>query len=106
MSSIRNQYAYYKQWWNLQKQPALSAELAPLPKLDQAWLIGILNDPLLKERWQNASTQTDLLHFPSQSKAINPGDQRALFYLVLASKAQRILEIGTHIGHTFTKSTE
>ncbi len=48
--------------------------------------------------WNSAIRKLTLCHIPDGSGGVNPGDRRALFYLICAFKPRSILEIGTHIG--------
>ena len=53
-----------------------------------------------REQAWNAALQriTDIYGRNTAMGGVNPGDRRALFYLVHALKPQNLLEIGTHIG--------
>lgn len=48
--------------------------------------------------WGRMSRQFDKLAITERAGGVNPGDRRALFFLVMALKPRRVLEVGTHIG--------
>lgn len=52
----------------------------------------------LNEEWGKVNQAVNKLRLPEFTFGVNPGDQRALFYLAKAVNAGSILEIGTHIG--------
>lgn len=48
--------------------------------------------------WERAQRETSLFDIPYGSGGVNPGDGRAIFYLISALKPRSVLEIGTHVG--------
>lgn len=56
------------------------------------------NDQELNNLWNLVKQDIESLKLPEMTGGVNPGDQRALFYLISALKPQKVLEIGTHIG--------
>jgi predicted O-methyltransferase YrrM len=56
----------------------------------------LLHAPLEAE-WLCARDQLDH-HFGETPATVNPGDRRALYYLVRGFRAARVLEVGTHVG--------
>jgi predicted O-methyltransferase YrrM len=49
--------------------------------------------------WQDALPQLSRFEVPDGiTSGVNPGDRRAVFYLVMRFRPQKLLEIGTHIG--------
>jgi predicted O-methyltransferase YrrM len=59
------------------------------------------NEDLLKE-WDKVEQTLTSLAIPDETGGVNPGDRRALYYLVKYLKPLRVLEIGTHIGASTT----
>ncbi len=58
-----------------------------------------LNDQDIAEAWQKDSPPiTNIYGDDDRYGGVNPGDRRALYYLVMALQPQNILEVGTHIG--------
>jgi len=56
------------------------------PQIDRAWSS---YEPILAELCQIEDLKTG---------GVNPGDRRALFYLISGLRAKRVLEIGTNVG--------
>lgn len=52
----------------------------------------------LAGEWTQLGQMLDSIRFGSRSGAVNPGDQRALYYLARALGARSILEVGTHVA--------
>jgi predicted O-methyltransferase YrrM len=54
--------------------------------------------PDLSAEWTHAEKRIGQLQITDMSQGVNPGDRRALWYLVRHLRPQNALEIGTHIG--------
>jgi predicted O-methyltransferase YrrM len=52
----------------------------------------------LSEEWREVESALAPYRIPDGTDGVNPGDRRALYYLVRRCGARRVLEIGTHIG--------
>ena len=61
-------------------------------------LPAIFNANEITERWISVQDSINKFDIPDGTGGVNPGDRRALFYLINHFKPQSILEIGTHIG--------
>lgn len=48
--------------------------------------------------WASSSKDIARFNIPDFTGGVNPGDRRALFYLIKYFKPKKVLEIGTHIG--------
>jgi predicted O-methyltransferase YrrM len=71
--------------------------------------LGILSDGELRnllgpngESWERDREFLDRLALPEMRGGVNPGDQRAIYELVLGLRPKSILEVGTHIGCSTT----
>ena len=78
--------------------PAIPCDAGPLGILPEAELRDILVAPEHGTAWEESLPLLAGLALPEMTGGVNPGDQRALFHLVLALQPRAILEIGTHIG--------
>ena len=56
----------------------------------------------LEMEWHDAENRLSLCEIPDGTGGVNPGDRRALFYLIRALNAHSVLEIGTKIGASTT----
>jgi predicted O-methyltransferase YrrM len=52
----------------------------------------------IADSWSASGAGLEALGIPDGTGGINPGDRRALYYLVAAVRPRAVLEIGTHIG--------
>lgn len=48
--------------------------------------------------WDSSHNELEGVQLLEFAEGVNPGDRRAIYYLISYFKPQRILEIGTHIG--------
>jgi predicted O-methyltransferase YrrM len=48
--------------------------------------------------WSKVGQLLDPIRFGSRSGAVNPGDQRALYYIARTLRPRSILEVGTHVA--------
>ena len=52
----------------------------------------------LAARWQEQLSRIERLGLPSTAGGVNPGDRRAVSYLIGGLRPASVLEVGTHIG--------
>jgi len=75
--------------------PCDTSALAPLSKFD----IGAsLSRKDLAEEWRAVEARIAPLGITSRAGGVNPGDRRALYYLVRSLRPRTVLEVGTHVG--------
>ncbi|PNQ73640.1 hypothetical protein C1T31_04695 [Hanstruepera neustonica] len=58
----------------------------------------ILNSKAIGDLWKESKKEIDSFDIPDGTGGVNPGDRRALYYLLCHFKPSSILEVGTHIG--------
>ncbi len=69
------------------------------PSITAETLDGIFNNPEREMAWTAALEKiTSVYGKTTAMGGVNPGDRRALYYLVHALRPQNLLEVGTHIG--------
>lgn len=62
-------------------------------------LNNIFSDPLRGSDWARAQDRIEKIYGRTTAMGgVNPGDRKALYYLIHALKPQSVLEVGTHIG--------
>jgi len=61
-------------------------------------LTNIFNSEKIKVSWPKVEKELDAFNIPDFTGGVNPGDRRAIFYLMRYFKPNSVLEIGTHIG--------
>jgi len=52
----------------------------------------------IESTWNEAKKKMDSFNIPDGTGGVNPGDRRAIYYLVSQLKPASVLEVGTHIG--------
>ena len=84
---------------SLMRTEKLPLDAANLKAANDLPLDAIWNDTAIARGWEDdrAFLRTVMTQ-EHMNGGVNPGDQRALYYLVRALKPQRFLEVGTHIG--------
>jgi len=88
----------WREQWRLNRLPAATCEAAALAALDTERLAGLLGDPALDAEWPAVARELERFEITSAAGGVNPGDRRALYYLVRGLGPRRVLEVGTHIG--------
>jgi hypothetical protein len=96
-----------RSWWrrrkstraeqaSLSKLPRAEIDTGKLGKIDKGEIERILTEPKLHDEWRVMAKEIDRLILIEDMKTggVNPGDRRALFYLVRALGPERVLEIG------------
>jgi len=79
--------------------PKQALDPTPLKSSANLSLGEIFSDPATTRRWEvDHSAIKAVFGDCDQYGGINPGDRRALYYLISALEPDRLLEIGTHIG--------
>jgi len=81
----------------LDKVPTLTCYTENLKRISDTEIKKILNDQNLTETWRSSVSDLNI-DLPEMTGGVNPGDQRAIFYLISSLKPNSVLEIGTHIG--------
>jgi predicted O-methyltransferase YrrM len=86
-----------KLFWRTRKKTPSARNLTSLVLDD---VRSILNSADIGKEWAaDAPRLSELCRIEDgKTGGVNPGDRRALFYLVRAFRPARVLEIGTHIG--------
>jgi predicted O-methyltransferase YrrM len=62
----------------------------------------IWKDETIIAEWNAAEKKLENLNIPDETGGVNPGDRRAIYYLIKHFKQNRVLESGTHIGASTT----
>jgi predicted O-methyltransferase YrrM len=53
---------------------------------------------LIEKEWRDVEQQIAPLQISDRADSVNPGDRRAIYYVVRHFKPRSVLEIGTHLG--------
>lgn len=82
----------------LRRVPVTACDASALGPLEPARLAALLADPAAVAAWPAVGAEMAGLGITASAHGVNPGDRRALYYLVRGLRPSRVLEIGTHIG--------
>jgi predicted O-methyltransferase YrrM len=66
--------------------------------LTEADVGGIFSSDVIAKEWRTAADQMAMMDIPEAADSVNPGDRRAVYYLVRHLRPRSVLEIGTHLG--------
>jgi len=94
----RNLAIRLRDQWRLARTPAGVCDATPLARIDIARVRQVLADPTLDAAWPPVAAEVDRFAITTSAGGVNPGDRRALYYLIRGFKPARVLEVGTHIG--------
>ncbi|HQJ09827.1 MAG TPA: class I SAM-dependent methyltransferase [Deltaproteobacteria bacterium] len=61
-------------------------------------LSDIFHSDGIEAMWADSTKAIDLFAIPDGTGGVNPGDRKALYFLISALKPLSVLEVGTHIG--------
>ena len=76
----------------------LECRIDNLRHKDTLSLDGIFDSHEVEGMWSDSEKEISQFIIPDGSGGVNPGDRRAIYYLISVLQPLSILEIGTHIG--------
>jgi len=97
--SVTHQYFEMRGKIRLQKVPVRTFDTSNLRPLSSVDLSRTFSDPEIAKAWDEDHRVISTLYREGElNMGVNPGDRRAIYYLVMSLRPRRVLEIGTHIG--------
>ena len=78
--------------------PTAPCDASSLRHLNALQLTELLNSTETEGRWRKTEKRILQFEIPDGTGGVNPGDRRAVYYLISAIAPKTVLEIGTHIG--------
>ncbi len=78
--------------------PTANCSVVGLGSFDVSWLADTFSQQRIHAEWAEDAQRITALNMPEMTGGVNPGDRRALYYLVRVIKPLTLLEIGTYIG--------
>lgn len=69
-----------------------------LRSIKEVNLPDIFNSKLISDLWNESENELAAFSIPDGTGGVNPGDRRAIYYLISHFNPTAVLEIGTHIG--------
>ena len=91
-ASMRDAYLF-----NRSSSPEKMAQI-PLPNPSEISLSELFGDDIADEWEADSKAISEVFEYADKGGAVNPGDRRALWYLIRRLEPRSALEIGTHIG--------
>jgi predicted O-methyltransferase YrrM len=82
----------------LKRVPRLDGRVERLLPESEVWLDEVFGSREVEARWRAAAAGLGEFEIPDGTGGVNPGDRRAIFYLLSYFKFSSVLEVGTHIG--------
>jgi predicted O-methyltransferase YrrM len=76
----------------------LTCDTGNLISEEKVFLSDIFNSDDIHSLWEKSKMELDIYNIPDGGGGVNPGDRRAVYYLISKFKPVSVLEIGTHIG--------
>lgn len=80
------------------KLPKINCDTSNLLSQDAISLDRIFKDSTTDKSWTKAQQKISEFNIPDLTGGVNPGDRRAIYYLIRNLKPKSVLEVGTHIG--------
>jgi predicted O-methyltransferase YrrM len=77
---------------------SLECEVRNLRPRSQINLEELFSSHSIEMRWRDSTRKTDVFGIPDGTGGVNPGDRKAIYYLVSNLNPSSVAEIGTHIG--------
>lgn len=82
----------------LHARPAIPCDPGALAGVDDINLAEVLHAPDTEAAWRDARDRLGRFDIVDGTGGVNPGDRRAIYYLIHHLRPASVLEIGTHIG--------
>jgi predicted O-methyltransferase YrrM len=96
---VASRYHSWRDERDFRHAPTLSCDTSSLTRdLTQAHIDRVLSSAELEREWLRVEQVLASLDITDTAGGVNPGDRRAIYYLVRGFGAALVLEIGTHIG--------
>jgi predicted O-methyltransferase YrrM len=94
----RNVAGRWRDQWRLSQVAPEGCDVERLGRVDRVWLARVLGAPTIDAEWPAVAVEIGKFEITTSAGGVNPGDRRALYYMLRALKPVRVLEVGTHIG--------
>jgi len=76
----------------------IDCDTSALLSANKVDLSKIFNSEKIQSSWIQTKKEIDFFNIPDNAEGVNPGDRRAIYFLIRYFKPNSVLEIGTHIG--------
>lgn len=97
-SAIENKYNASKDQKELNAVAQIQCDINNLRHVNNISIEHLFNSQEIENMWLDSKKFIDHYSIPDGSGGVNPGDRKALYYLISKFKPSSVLEVGTHIG--------
>jgi predicted O-methyltransferase YrrM len=77
---------------------SLTCDATPLRSVRDVDLAAVFKNATFAAEWSQVESELSKLGITNNAAGVNPGDRRALYYLIRHLRPKTVLEIGTHVG--------
>ena len=95
---LKRTYRIRYEMKELHSRSVLDCDLKNLKSIDDVCLNEMFSSHEIGMEWPDIENKLEMLGSTDGTDGVNPGDRRAIYYLISYWKPSSVLEIGTHIG--------
>lgn len=95
---LKTRYHISKERKELNSIQRIKCDLNNLRNSSDVSIKNLFESEEIENMWKDSKEEIDFFSIPDGSGGVNPGDRRALYYVISKFKPSSVLEIGTHIG--------
>jgi len=97
-SFMKDKIRFWKQMKELDAIQRLECMTDNLRRKSDLFPSDIFDSHEIENMWSDSKREIDIFAIPDDTGGVNPGDRRAIYYLIGKLKPLSVLEVGTHIG--------
>ena len=97
-ASLKRSLGIRRETKELMSIQQLECDVRNLRSISQTNLRDLFDSNQIEKMWSDSIKQTDSFAIPDGTGGVNPGDRKAIYYLISALNPSSVLEIGTLIG--------
>jgi predicted O-methyltransferase YrrM len=92
----------FNEFIDLRRIPTRGCHINNLGRLSDLRLDQIFRAEAIDLEWPNVASEIEMFQITDKAAGVNPGDRRAIYYLLRHLRPASVLEIGTHLGASAT----
>jgi len=102
LSSLKTKYRTMRDKEKLNAISQIRCNTDKLRSLKEVSIPTLFKSTEIENLWKETKEEIGNFKIPDGSGGINPGDRKAIYYLISQLKPSSVLEVGTHIGASTT----
>lgn len=95
---VKTRYSISKDKKELNSIERIGSEINNLRYKNDLSIENLFESGDIEKMWSDSKKEIDFFSIPDGSGGVNPGDRKALYYLISKIQPSSVLEVGTHIG--------